>query len=81
MGSLSECDEVQKLQVLKSRWFLTVTSTLVVGIVTSIWGFHSLQAYQNTVIPDSQLAGSGTCVGSTAGSCAAQGLSDVTKGL
>jgi len=57
-----------------------VTGTLVAGGVTSIWVFHSLQPCQNTVILDSQLAGTGTCVGSTAGSCVAQGLSDVTKG-
>jgi hypothetical protein len=58
-----------------------VIGTLAAGSATSIWVFHSLQPYQNTVILDSQLAGTGACVGSTAGSCAAKGLSDVTKGL
>jgi hypothetical protein len=55
MGSLSGFDEVQKLQVLKSKWLLTVTGTLVAGNVTSIWRFHSLQPYHNTVIFGSQL--------------------------
>jgi len=48
MGSLSECEEVQKLQVLKSKWLYTVTGTLVAGNVSSIWRFHSLQPYQDT---------------------------------
>jgi hypothetical protein len=79
MGSLSECDEVQKLQALKSKWLLTVTGTLAAGNVTSIWRFHSLQRYQNT---DSWFtAGTGNYVGSTVGSSAAQGPSDITRGL
>jgi len=81
MGSLSECDEIQKLQVLKSKWLVIVTGTLVAGNVASTWMFHSLQPYQITMILDSQLAGTEICVGSTASTCAAQGLSDVTKGL